>query len=202
MARKAKATQGSRSLRGLGYLTVICLVVAALVVGAANEPIKELLGISTNSGVAPVDNPPGTENVLAPNQPALNNPQQIESIIMSDTELAILKVTVADNTRIEYVLEPASIGVDASHRRAVIALTCALRSAGAIRRPVVFVGVSRYVDSAGNPALRSRMQSKLTALWLNRMNCAADISDRDIDWRRITEYEIRFAIPPGFKIDL
>lgn len=202
MARKVKATQGSSSLRGLGYLTVICLVVAAFVVGAANEPIKELLGITANSSVAVVDTPPGTENVLMPDPSALNNPGQIESTIMSDTELTILKVTVADNTRIEYVLEPASIGVDASHRRAVIALTCALRSTATIRRPVVFVGVSRYVDSAGNPALRSRMQSKLTALWLNRMNCAADTSDRDIDWRRITEYEIRFAIPPGFKIDL
>ena len=201
MARKAKVKDSRKPTRGLGYLSVISLVAAALIIGAVHEPLKEWVGSLTQSLVPPTMAPIENVIVLAPDVPELDKPQHIKSVIMSETDLSVLKVTIADSTRIEYILEPASIGVDPSQRRAIFALTCALQTAGPARRAVVFVGVGRYVDSAGQPALRSRAETKLSSLQLNRMKCAPEISERDIDWKRVAEYDIRFAIPRGFKVD-
>ena len=202
MTRKEKVKRSPRSSRGLGYLSVIFLVAAALIIGAAHEPLKELFGTFTNMNESPVVDPPEPEAVLALDTPELKKPQQLESVILSRTDLTVLKVTIADNIRIEYILEPASVGVDSSHRLAVLTIVCALRHDGPVRRAVVFVGVGQFIDSAGQPALRSRAETKLSALRVNRMNCSIETSERDVDWGRIAEYDIRFAIPRGFKVDL
>ena len=183
MGRKEKLKQVPKSARGLGYLSVIVLVTAALIIGATNEPIKDLLGTFTDTNAAPVASPSEPDAVLPPDEVSeIVKPLHSESVIILETDVTVLKVTVADSTRIEFVLEPASIGVDASHRRAILSITCALQKAGPVRRAVVFVGVGRYVDSAGRPALRSRAETKLSSLQLNRMNCTPEISERDIDW--------------------
>lgn len=202
MPRKEKVKQSPRSSRGLGYLSVMFLVAAALMIGAAHEPLKELLDTFANIDESPVVNPHEPETVLAPDTPELEKPQQLESVILSKTNLTVLKVTIADSIRIEYRLEPASIGVDSSHRQAVLTIACALRYGGPVRRAVVFIGVGKYIDSAGRPALRSRAETKLSALRVNRMVCSPETTERDIEWGRIAEYDIRFAIPRGFKVDL
>ncbi len=202
MSRKVKATQRHRPHRGLGYLSVMVLVVAALVIGAANEPLKDLFGSFTNFDESPVAVPSEPASRFAPDTAVLDKPQQVEAVIVSETELTVLKVTNASSTRIEYILEPASIGVDASHREAILTLSCALRRVGPARRAVVFVGVGQFVDSAGNPALRTRAETKLSALWVNRLICAQDESEHNIDWERVSEYDIRFDVPRGFKVDV
>lgn len=202
MPRKAKLKQSPRSSRGLGNLSVMLLIAAALIVGAAHEPLKELLGNFTINNDSPVVDPPEPATVLESVTPDLEKPQQLKSVIISRTDLTVLKVTIADSIRIEYVLEPASIGVDSSQRQAVHTIACELRQAGPVRRAVVFVGVGKYIDSAGQPALRSRAETKLSALRVNQLLCTSRSNERDVDWNRIAEYDIRFAIPRGFKVDL
>ncbi len=202
MPRKEKVKQRPRSSRGLGYESVMVIVAAALIIGAAHEPLKELLGTFTIINESPVVDPPEPEPVLAPDTPELEKPQPLESVVLSKTDLTVLKVTIADSIRIEYILEPASIGVDSSQRQAVLTIACALRHSGPVRRAVVFVGVGKYIDSAGQPALRSRAETKMSALRVNRMVCSPETTERDIDWGRVAEYDIRFAIPRGFKVDL
>lgn len=202
MSAREKMKQSPRSSRGLGYLSVMLLVAAALIIGAAHEPLKELLGASTNMNASQVVDPPEPETMPVSGTPELEKPQQLESVILSKTDLTVLKVSFADSIRIEYILVPASIGVDSSHRQAVLTIACALRHGGPVRRAVVFVGVGKYIDSAGQPALRSRAETKLSALRVNRMDCSSELTERDFDWGRIAEYDIRFAIPRGFKVDL
>ena len=202
MPRKEKMKQSPRSSRGLGYLSVMFLVAAALIIGAAHEPLKELLGTFKTIDESPVADPPEPETVLVPDTPILEKPQQFKSVILSRTDLTVLKVTIADSIRIEYILEPTSIGVDSMHRRAVLTIACALRHSAPVRRAVVFVGVGKYIDSAGQPALRTRAETKMSALRVNRMVCSPETTERDIDWGRVAEYDIRFAIPRGFKVDL
>ena len=202
MPRKVKVKQSPRSSRGLGYLSVMLLVAAALIVGAAHEPLKDLLGNFTINNESPVVDPPEPATVLESETTELDKPKQLKSVIKSKTDLTVLKVTIADSIRIEYILEPASIGVDSSQRQAVLTIACALRHSGPVRRAVVFVGVGKYIDSAGQPALRSRAETKISALRVNRMVCSPETTERDIDWGRITEYDIRFGIPRGFKVDL
>ncbi len=203
MPRKEKVKQSPRSSRGLGYLSVMLLVATALIVGAGHEPLKELLATFTSIDESPVVDSPESETELALDRPEdLEKPQHLESVILAKSDLTVLKVTIADNIRIEYILEPSSIGVDASHRQSVLAIACALRHGGPVRRAVVFVGVGKYIDSAGQPALRSRAETKLSALRVNRMVCSPETTERDVDWGRIAEYDIRFAIPRGFKVDL
>ncbi len=202
MPRKEKVKQSPRSSRGLGYLSVIVLVAAALVIGAAHDPLKELLGNFTKNSESPDFDPPETETLLELDSTELEKPQQLKSVIFSRSGLTVLKVTIADSIRIEYVLEPASIGIDSSQRQAVHTIACTLRHVGPVRRAVVFVGVGKYVDSAGQPALRSRAETKLSALRMNQMNCTSETNERNIDWNRIAEYDIRFAIPRGFKVDI
>ena len=202
MARKEKKKPSPRSSRSLGYMSVICLVAAALIIGAAHEPLKEWLGsfaqVNAPAEVAlREESAPSDSGVREPHKP-----QHIEYQIVSQTSLTVLKVTLADSIRIEYVLVPASIGIDASHRQAMFEMVCALREAGPARRAIVFVGVGRFIDSAGQPALRSRVESKLSALALNRIKCAPGTDSRDIDWHKVAEYNIKFAVPPGLKVDL
>ncbi len=202
MPRKEKVKQSTSSSIGLGYLSVMFLVVAALIIGATHEPLKEWLGTFTNINESPAVDPPVPETVLESGRHKLKKPQQLKSVILSRTDLTVLKVTIADSIRIEYVLEPASIGIDSSQRQAVLTIACALRHGGPVRRAVVFVGVGKYIDSAGQPALRSRAETKLSALRVNQLNCTSETNERDINWSRITEYDIRFAIPRGFKVDI
>ncbi len=202
MPRTEKVKQSPKPSRGLGYLSVMLLVAAALIIGSSNEPLKELLRTFTNINESPVVDLPEPETGLAQDTPELAKPQQLESVIMSETDLTVLNVTIADSIRIEYILKPSSFGVDASHWQAVLAMTCALQKTGPARRAIVFVGVGRFVDSVSQPALRSRAETKLPALRVNRMNCTSDINERDVEWSRIAEYDIRFAIPRGFKVDI
>ncbi len=202
MPRKEKVKQSPSSSRGLGYLSVTFLLAAALIIGAAHEPLKELLGTIINIKESPVVDPPKPETVVVSDTSELEKPQQLESVILSKTDLTVLKVTIAESIRIEYILEPASIGLDASHRQAMLSLTCALRHDKLVRRAAVFVGVGKYIDSAGQPALRSRAETKLSALRVNRMDCSSETGERDIDWSHIAEYDIRFAVPRGYKVDI
>ena len=202
MSRKIKAKQNTRVSRGLGYLSVMLLVAAALIIGAAHEPLKKLLGTFTDRDESSLVQPPVQETELVSSKSEIEKPQQLESVITSKTDLTILKVTIADSMRIEYILVPSSIGVDANHRRAIYAITCALQNTGKVRRSVVFVGVGRFIDSAGQPTLRSRAETRLTALRLNQVECSHDTSARDIDWNGIADYDIKFAIPRGYKVDI
>lgn len=202
MATKAKVVPSRSSSRGLSYLSIMLLVVAALVIGATHEPLKELLSSIPARNSASMGASSKTEIVVLPDASAMDQLQHFESVILSKTNLTVLKVTIADSIRIEYILEPASIGVDSSHRQAVLAIACAFRHGGPVRRAVVFVGVGKYIDSAGHPALRSRAETKLSALRVNRMVCSPETTERDIDWGRESEYDIRFPIPRGFKVDL
>lgn len=101
MPRKSKVAQSLRSTRGLGYLPVILLVASALIVGAGHEPLQHWLGsfFQADSNVGAVTSNDG--NVSVSETRDLDSPQQIESLVASEIDLTILKVTVADSTRIE-----------------------------------------------------------------------------------------------------
>ena len=199
MPRKSKVAQSLRSTRGLGYLPVILLVASALIVGAGHEPLQHWLGsfFQADSNVGAVTSNDG--NVSVSETRDLDSPQQIESLVASEIDLTILKVTVADSTRIEYLIVPEAMQIDWIHRRAVYGIICALQKGGPARGPFIFVGVGRFIDAAGQPTIRSRVESKLSALWMNRMDCAPENSERDIDWKRVSKYHIKFAVPRGFK---
>ena len=237
MAGKVKVKPNRPSQRGLGYLTVIILIAAALVIGAGHEPFKELLGAILNSeageALAPTEtntspasnatelnNPihieslasPQTnvEEVLVPTEKdtspdssgtELNNPIHIESLISSQTNVSVLNVTVGDSVRIEYALVPEAMRIEAIHWREMLDMICALRKGGPARRSSIFVGVGRFLDTDGRPVLRPRVETKVSALTFNRMDCASNVSASDVDWRDISEYHLTFAIPKGLKVE-
>ena len=201
MAGKVKVKPNRPSQRGLGYLTVILLITAALVIGAGHEPFKELLGAILNSKAGEALAPTETNTSPASNVKAFNNPTHIESLISSQTNVSVLNVTVGDSVRIEYALVPEAMRIEAIHWREMLDMICALRKGGPARRSSIFVGVGRFLDTDGRPVLRSRVETKVSALTFNRMDCASEVSTSDVDWRDISEYHLTFAIPKGLKVE-
>ena len=237
MAGKVKVKPNRPSQRGLGYLTVILLIAAALVIGAGHEPFKEFLGAILNSEAGEVLAPTETntspasnatelnnpihieslaspqtnvEEVLVPTEkdtsPAsnvteLNNPIHIESLISAQTNVSVLNATVGDSVRIEYALVPEAMRIETTHWREMLDMICALRKGGPARRSFIFVGVGQFLDTNGRPVLRSRVETKVSALTFNRMDCASDVSASDVDWHNISEYHLTFAIPKGLKVE-
>lgn len=201
MAGKVKVKQNRPSQRGLGYLTVIMLIAAALVIGAGHEPFKEILGAILNSKAGEALTPTEKDASPASNMTELNNPIHIESLISSQTNVSVLNVTVGDSVRIEYALVPEAMRIETIHWREMLNMVCALRKGGPARRSFIFVGVGRFLDTDGRPVLRSRVETKISALTFNRMDCASNVSASDVDWRNISEYHLAFAIPKGLKVE-
>ena len=201
MAGKVKVKPNRPSQRGLGYLTVILLIAAALVIGAGHEPFKELLGAILNSEAGEALAPTETDTSPDPNVTELNNPIHVEALISSQTNVSVLNVTVRDVVRIEYALVPEAMRIEAIHWREMLDMICALRKGGPARRSFIFVGVGRFLNTDGRPVLRSRVETKVSALTFNRMDCASDVSASDVDWHNISEYHLTFAIPKGLKVE-
>lgn len=196
MSEKIKVGQGRASARGLGYLTVLVLIAAALVIGAGHEPLTQfidaLLAAAAPSPASPVSSPSDTPV----------ESQRIESLIRTHTDVTVLTVTVADSIRVEYLLVPqAAMRTDQIHDQQMLKIICALRHAGLARRPTIFVGVGRFRDQLGKTVYRSRVATKLSALENNRIVCRPDTSATDVNWRRISEYYKTYPIPSGLAID-
>ena len=189
MSEKVKVGQGRASARGLGYLTVLVLIAAALVIGAGHKPLAQFI----NSLLAAVMPSPS-------DTPAES--QRIESLIRTHTDVTVLTVTVADSIRVEYLLVPqATMRTDQIHDQQMLKIICALRPGGLARRPTIFVGVGRFRDQLGKTVYRSRVATKLSALENNRIVCRSDSSATDVNWRRISEYYKTYPIPSGLVID-
>ena len=196
MSEKIKVGQGRASARGLGYLTVLVLIAAALVIGAGHEPLTQfidaLLAAAAPSLASPVSSPSDTPV----------ESQRIESLIRTHTDVTVLTVTVADSIRVEYLLVPqAAMRTDQIHDQQMLKIICALRHAGLARRPTIFVGVGRFRDQLGKTVYRSRVETKLSALENNRIVCRSDSSATDVNWRRISEYYKTYPIPSGLARD-
>ena len=205
MTRKAKRGQRSTLSRGLGYLTVIILVAAALVIGAGHQPLIQFINtllatatpIPTHMPIPTATDIPTSTNITVP-----VDPQRTESLIHTYTDVTVLAVTVGDSIRIEYLLVPqASMSIESIHNQQMLKLICALRETGPVRRPFIFAGVGRFIDEFDRTALRSRVETKLSTLAFNRTDCASDMPAVDIDWREISEYYKTFAIPDGLALD-
>lgn len=201
MAGKVKVKPNRPSQRGLGYLTVILLIAAALVIGAGHEPFKELLGAILNSEAGEALAPTKTNTSPDPNVKALNNPIHIKALISSQTNVSVLNATVGNSVRIEYALVPEAMRIETIHWREMLDMICALRKGGPARRSFIFVGVGQFLDTNGHPVLRSRVETKVSALTFNRMDCASGVSASDVDWHNISEYHLTFAIPKGLKVE-
>jgi len=201
MAGKVKVKHNRPSQRGLGYLTVILLIAAALVIGAGHELFKEFIGAILNSESGEVLAPTETNASPASNVKALNNPIHIEALISSQTNVSVLNVTVGDSVRIEYALVPKAMRIETIHWREMLDMICALRKGGPARRSFIFVGVGQFLDIDRHPVLRSRVETKVSALTFNRMDCASNVSASDVAWRNISEYHLTFAIPKGLKVE-
>ena len=196
MSEKIKVGQGRASARGLGYLTVLVLIAAALVIGAGHKPLTQfidaLLAAAAPSPASPVSSPSDTPV----------ESQRIESLIRTHTDVTVLTVTVADSIRVEYLLVPqAAMRTEQIHDQQMLKIICALRPVGLARRPTIFVGVGRFKDQLGKTVYRSRVATKLSALENNRIVCRSDSSATDINWRRISEYYKTYPIPTGLAID-
>ena len=196
MSEKVKVGQGRASARGLGYLTVLVLIAAALVIGAGHEPLTQfidaLLAAAVPSPASPVSSPSDTPV----------ESQRIESLILTHTDVTILTVTVADSIRVEYLLVPqAAMRTAQIHDQQMMKIICALRPVGLARRPTIFVGVGRFRDQLSKTVYRSRVATKLSALENNRIVCRSDSSATDVNWRRISEYYETYPIPTGLAID-
>ena len=196
MSEKIKVGQDRASTRGLGYLTVLVLIAAALVIGAGHEPLTQfidaLLAAAVPSPASPVSSPSDTPV----------ESQRIESLIRTHTDVTVLTVTVADSIRVEYLLVPqAAMRTEQIHDQQMLKIICALRHAGLARRPTIFVGVGRFKDQLGKTVYRSRVETKLSALEKNRIACQSGASATDINWRRISEYYKTYPIPSGLAID-
>lgn len=202
MCEKAKKGQRRPSPRGLGYLTVVFLVVAALIIGAGHNSLREFMqSILSIATPIPADTPiPASDPVLAA-APTSTDANRIESIIYEQTGITVLTVTVADSIRVEYLLVPyEGIQVEEIHSKNLLEMICAVREIGPTRRPIIFAGVGRFVDELDEHVLRSRVETKLSTLAFNRIDCSSDIVANDVDWNTLSDYHRSFPILAGLRV--
>lgn len=197
MPEKAKVDHKRPSSRGLGYLTVFLLIAAALIIGAAHNPLQEFLRQILSTPVpSPADTPPLTAYPIPVAKTSSTDEFGIEAVIREVTNVEVLTVTVADNIRVEYLLVPGekSRVVDV-HGKNMLSMICAIRQVGPTRRPIIFAGVGRFVDESGETVLRSRVETKLSTLPFNLMECSSDIVSTAIDWNKVSDYHRTYANP-------
>ena len=202
MSEKAKVGQRRPSPRGLGYLTVLLLVVAALIIGAGHVPLNEFVqSILSSSTPLPANTPVPTSNA----EPALAftsaDGNGIVSIIHERTGITVLTVTVADSIRIEYLLAPPETKqVEVIHSNNMLQMICAIRQVGPTRRPIIFAGVGRFINDLDEELLRSRVETKLSTLSFNLIDCSYDIAANDVDWNSLSDYHRSFPKPEGLRV--
>lgn len=196
MSEKAKAGK-LQSSRGLGYLTVLLLVAAALVIGAAHNPLKQFLqAILSIPTPISADTPLPTSNPISAVGTSSTDDIDIESIVYEQTDIEVLTVTVADNIRIEYLLVPYERSQTLEvHSRNMLAMICAIREVGPTRRAIIFAGVGRFIDEVDKPVLRSRVETKLSTLAFNLFECSSVSAAADVDWNAVSDYHRTFSIP-------
>ncbi len=187
MSDKRKVGQELPPSRWLGYLTALLLVAAVMITCATHNPLNDLVArILSASEKKAADSPTPYSSVGG---------KDIESIINDIADIELLKVTVADNIRIEYLLFPRKEWqVFEGHENSMLAMTCAIRMVGPTRRPVIFAGVGRFVDGSGKSVLRSRAETMLSTLAFNLLDCSSDDTEAIIDWNEVSVYHRTFTI--------
>ena len=199
MARKAKRAEGRGNGSRFGVSVLVLLVTASLIVGASHDPLRQLMFnlLSSETGGLPAALP----EAVAEQGTQSNSPSFLNSLISRKTDWSVLNVAIGNDLRIEYLLVPAPAQIASIHQRAMYDIACALRTVGPARRSTILVGVGRFVNAEDQPVLRTRIESALSALELNRIDCTAGSRAEDVDWNRVSEYQVSFAIRPGLRVD-
>lgn len=201
MTRKAKRADGRGNGNGIGFFVVALLVAASLIVGASHDPLRQLIIKLLSS--EPMEVPTAFPEAISeqPNGTQLNGPSFLKSLISTNTDWSVLNVAIGKGLRIEYLLEHTAARIESIHQRAMYDIVCALRIVGPARRPTILVGVGRFLNATGQPVLRTRFETALSALEFNRIDCASSSRAEDVDWNRVSEYHVSFAIRPGLRVD-
>lgn len=192
MSGKRRVVKELPPSRGLGYLTALLLVAAVMIIGATDNLRMDLVvRIHSASEKTAADTPAPYSSVSG---------KDIESIINHLADIELLKVTVADNIRIEYLLfARKEWQVFESHENSMLAMTCSIRMFGPTRRPIIFAGVGRFFDGSGKLVLRSRAETMLSTLAFNLLDCSSDDTEAIIDWNEVSVYHRTFTIPKWLK---
>lgn len=206
MMKKPKVGQKHPPNRGLGYLTVLFLVAAALIIGASHGSLKQYVDdrVSTAQPLtsqSPI--PTISDSSLPSTETAIEfvGSQSIESLINNHTGVSILTVTVGDSIRIEYLLQiEESQKAERQHNQNMLDMICAIRQVSPTRRSITFAGVGRFIDKADMRVLRTRISTKLSTLAFNRVDCLSKNS-RNIDWSTIADHHQTYPTPNGLALD-
>ena len=202
MSQKAKSGHGRPRPRVLEQLTILMLVLVALLVGASHSSLQAWVrdSLSIHVLVEEKAQHTRTDASFAVATLSIDN-GSIESIIYGQLGLDVLTVTVAENIRIEYILYRSEESrVLQEHHSTMLTLICAIRKVSPTRRPIIFAGVARLIDRSGKMVYRSRVETKLSTLKFNLINCASLETSADVDWTSIADYHRTFVIPETLRV--
>lgn len=200
---------GQKSRRWIiEYIVVLALVLGILIVKNYSSPGKETTLVDEGSA-AEAAVLVGPEDALA-SIPSSAEFDSIKAHIEGYTGIRILSTTVGDIIRIEYLLQPRRLWErDSLHNTQMYRMICALRQENIMRHPVIFAGLGRFKDATGTVVYRSRLETKLQAMNMNRIDCdAASPAEHQVNWFSESEYYYTYAIPedlieytPAYKRD-